>query len=624
MCGISGMVASDPQKIFDRKVIETMNRTLMHRGPDDEGYYLAPGVALGMRRLSIVDLAHGKQPFEYEDIVAVQNGEIYNYQGLRSALQKRGHSFRTNSDTEVIPPTYREFGAYFPQELAGMFAIALWDKKEKRLVLARDRMGKKPLYWTLQNGVLSFGSELKVLLACPYVESKLDAESLEKYLAYEYVPAPHSIFKNIYKLEPGHILTFERGQVETKRYWDVPTEGESTHISEHFAVSEFKALFERAVERRLMSDVPLGVFLSGGLDSSSVVAACAKLMDAKQIKTFSIGFAEKSFDESSYAREVAKHFGTEHHEQICSPEQLLELLPEVVNFLDEPLGDASLIPTFALSKFTREHVKVALGGDGGDELFAGYPTFLAETYAQKYLKLPKFFRNKMLEPLVRKLPVSDENISFDFKAKQFIKGASRPAFERHMVWMGSFAPEEQIKLLKQDSQSEVFSEARKYYSKAAHASAGNQLLYLYKKTYLVDDILVKVDRASMAASLECRAPFLDHDVVNFVARLPYQLKLHHGSLKHLLKKSYSAELPSGIAERAKKGFGVPVAKWLKGPIKNLAQQHFSAKNLSEQGIFQSSEIQRLLGEHFSGKVDHRKKLWTLLVFQLWWQKWQKA
>lgn len=623
MCGICGMVSADSSRVFERAALEKMNRSMTHRGPDDEGYHLEPGVALGMRRLSIVDLAHGKQPFEYDQTVVIQNGEIYNYHGLRNALQKRGHTFKTNSDTEVLSPAYLEFGSLFLQELAGMFAIALWDKRTKRLLLARDRMGKKPLYWTLQKGVLSFGSELKVLLASPFVEAKLDHLSLQKYLAHEYIPAPRSIFENIFKLEPGHVLIFENGKVETKRYWDVALEGESTHMSEQFATQEFKALFERAVERRLMSDVPLGVFLSGGLDSSSVVAAMRKYMEPKQIKTFSIGFAEKSFDESSYARQVAQHFGTDHREQICTPEQLMDLLPEVVNFLDEPLGDASLIPTFALSKFTRQHVTVALGGDGGDELFAGYPTFLAERYAQQYLRCPALLRNKLIEPLIRALPVSDENISFDFKAKQFIKGADRDVVSRHMTWMGSFSAEEQKDLLLQQSAGDVLSEARAYYKRAQHASAGNQLLYLYKKMYLADDILTKVDRASMAASLECRAPFLDHDVVNFVARLPYQFKLHGSTLKYLLKKSYEKELPQGIAARSKKGFGIPVAKWLKGPLKDLAQQQFSEKRLREQGIFQSAEVHRLLSEHLSGKADHRKKLWTLLIFQLWWEKWGK-
>jgi len=556
--------------------------------------------------------------------VVIQNGEIYNYQGLRNALQKRGHTFQTNSDTEVLSPAYLEFGNFFPQELAGMFAIALWDKRTKRLLLARDRMGKKPLYWTLQNGVLTFGSELKVLLACPYVEAKLDHVSLQKYLAHEYIPAPRTIFENIFKLEPGHVLIFENGKVEIKRYYDVPTEGESSQISEQFALQEFKALFERAVERRLMSDVPLGVFLSGGLDSSSVVAAMRKLMPPERIKTFSIGFAEKSFDEASFARQVAQHFGTTHHEQECTPEQLQALLPEVVNFLDEPLGDASLIPTFALSKFTRQHVTVALGGDGGDELFAGYPTFLAENYAQTYQRLPKMLRERFLEPLIRALPVSDENISFDFKAKQFVKGASRDKAARHMTWMGSFASVEQQKLLCAPIPDDVFSEAHRYLKQAQHASPGNQLLYLYKKMYLADDILTKVDRASMAASLECRAPFLDHDVVNFVARLPYHFKLHGSTLKYLLKKTYEKELPTGIAARAKKGFGIPVAKWLKGPLKELALHEFSSSKLRSQGIFQVTEVQRLLNEHLSGKADHRKKLWTLLIFQLWHERWVKS
>ncbi|MFA4874458.1 MAG: asparagine synthase (glutamine-hydrolyzing), partial [bacterium] len=415
MCGICGIIHDDPSRPVERDVLMRINRTMVHRGPDDEGCYTGRGSGLAMRRLSIIDVSGGHQPMASEDggIQAVCNGEIYNFQEIRAWLIEKGHRLHSRSDTEILPHLYQEVGAELPKRLNGMFGLAVWDEKERVLLLARDRMGKKPLFWSHCDGILIFGSELKALLAHPDLKCGIDRTTLAKYLAYEYIPAPHTIFEGINKLEPGHMLIYRNRSVEVKPYWEIPLGEERGDISEDAAVEELRRLLSISVKRRLVSDVPLGVFLSGGIDSSTVVAMMSRHMRPRDIKTFSISFAEKSFDESSFARRVADHFGTDHREQVCTPDDLLALMPKINELLDEPFADPSIVPTYALSKFTREHVTVALGGDGGDELFAGYPTFQAERASRFYRSLPASLRQRALEPLAKKLPVSDENISFD-------------------------------------------------------------------------------------------------------------------------------------------------------------------------------------------------------------------
>lgn len=623
MCGICGIVHHDRDRPVDRNVLSTMNRTMVHRGPDDEGYFFGHGVGIAMRRLAIIDPAGGHQPVTDEsgNIVAAINGEIYNFQDLRRDLEARGHTFRSHSDAEVLPHLYEEFGKESIEHLVGMFGLCVWDERHRRLILARDRMGKKPLYWVQHKGIFLFASELKALLAHPEVKPSLDPISLSKYLAYEYVPSPRSIFQGIQKLEAGHVIIWEKGNVSVRQYWDIPTEGEERHISEEEAVAEFLARFERSVRLRLIADVPLGAFLSGGIDSSCVVAAMAAMKPAHEIKTFSIAFEEKTFDESSHARSVAAHFGTDHHEKIVTARDLLSLVPDIADVLDEPLGDASVVPTLALSRFARETVTVALGGDGGDELFAGYPTFVAERMVRLYQMIPSWMRNGILEPLANALPVSDENISFDFKIKQFLKGARSKELDRHFLWMGSFDSGESAQLLLSDVVENPYNDIARFTEASHLASHGNRLLYLYQKLYLQDDILTKVDRASMRASLECRSPFLDHRLVEFVARLPYRFKLRATTTKYLLKKAFANRLPKGIADRAKKGFGIPVAQWIKAPLHELTCDLLSSERIRRQGIFQASTVERLLSEHLRGKRDHRKQLWTLLAFQLWHSRW---
>ncbi len=626
MCGICGIIYDDPSRNVDRLVLARMNRTMTHRGPDDEGYFIGRGSSLAMRRLSIIDVEGGHQPMSSEDgvVQAVVNGEIYNFRELRKELRSKGHVFQTRSDSEVLPHLYEELGADLPMKLNGMFGLAVWDERSRALLLARDRMGQKPLYWAHMGGALVFASELKALLQCPEVARKIDHSSVAKYLAYEYVPAPHTIFEGIQKLEPGHLLRYRDGRIIVRRYWDVPLGDERIGLSEAEAIKEFMRLFDRSVRRRLISDVPLGVFLSGGIDSSSVVAVMSRHADPRDIKTFSIAFEEKSFDESSHARRVAEHFGTDHREQVVTPKDLVALLPRVSELIDEPFADPSIIPTYALSRFTRQHVTVALGGDGGDELFAGYPTFQAERLSAWYQGLPRALKRYVIEPLCLRLPVSDENISFDFKVKQFLKGAEVRGITRHMVWMGAFSQAELGALLVDPPPADVFEDARRHASNARDASDGNAMLYAYKKLYLAEDILQKVDRASMGVSLEARAPFLDHELVEFVARLPYRMKLNGFTMKYLLKKGMEGLLPRGIAARPKKGFGIPVAKWIKGPLKRMTLDLLSEERLTRDGILRPQAVEALLDDHFAGRADNRKKLWTLIMFQKWHDRWARS
>ncbi len=622
MCGICGIIHDDPGRPIDAALLGRMNATLLHRGPDDEGSWIGRGAGLAMRRLAIIDVAGAKQPMASEDgrVQAVVNGEIYNFVALRDALRAGGHRFLTQGDAEVLPHLYEEHGVSLPEKLDGMFGLAVWDERERRLLLARDRMGEKPLYWFHAEGMLLFGSELKAILQHPSVERRIDGTSLQHYLTHEYIAAPRTIFEGVQKLEPGQRLSYRNGRVELDSYWEAPGERSGRDVAEEEAAEELISILSNAVRNRLVSDVPLGVFLSGGIDSSSVVAMMARHRPAGQIRTFSIRFDERSFDESAHARAVSRHFGTDHLELPCTAADLLDLMPAVACLLDEPFADASIIPTSALSRFTRRHVTVALGGDGGDELFAGYPTFQAERLAALYRRIPKTLQRGVIERLGRWLPASDENISFDFKVKQFLRGVGFPAPERHVAWMGAFTAAELPGLLAEPLAADPAEDARRHLEQAASAS-GNGLLHLYQKLYLAEDILTKVDRASMGASLEVRAPFLDHRLVEFASRLPYELKLRGFTLKYLLKRAMGPLLPPRIAGRPKKGFGIPVAKWIKGPLRPLFTELLSAERIRQAGIFRPDAVSRLLSDHLAGRADHRKKLWTLFMFEQWRQRW---
>ncbi|MDQ3011168.1 MAG: asparagine synthase (glutamine-hydrolyzing) [Acidobacteriota bacterium] len=633
MCGIIGFVNLDQQQPANERIARAMNQAIVHRGPDDEGFYLNGHVAMGMRRLSIIDLAGGHQPISNEEatVWVVFNGEIYNYQELRERLLARGHHLKTNSDTETIVHLYEEYGDDLVQHLNGMFGFALWDERRQRLLIARDRMGEKPLYFTQTDQAFVFASELKALVEHPSIERRINLLALRKYLQYEFVPSPHTMLEGVQKLEPAHRLIFENGKWRTERYWQINYEGERLKISEDEAAEEVHRRLREAVRMRLVADVPLGVLLSGGIDSSAMAELACEAASGR-VKTFSIAFEEKSFDESSYARKVAAQLGTEHYEKRFTERDMLDIVPEIPHLLDEPLGDGSLIPTFMLSKFTREHVTVALGGDGGDELFAGYPTYGAHRMTRLYKMIPRFVRSGLIEPAIASLPVSTENLSFDFKAKRFVRGAaceSGAAGTRHTIWMGSYDTIEQRRLLNPEiiaacPDEQVFDEVLAYdhlnglpHNGARKVDMIEQMMKLDATHYLSECVLFKVDRASMAASLETRAPFLDHTFVEFVLKLPVEMKLKGLTGKYILKKAMRGRLPDDVIDRPKKGFGMPVAKWIKGELRGLVRDTFAPDRMRRRGLFNVDYVQRLLDEHESGVADHRKLIWTLLMFEMW-------
>jgi asparagine synthase (glutamine-hydrolysing) len=630
MCGIAGFVngggvAADPE------TLARMTASLAHRGPDGDGLHVDGPAALGHRRLAIIDLAGGAQPLCNEDgtVWVTYNGELYNEdgpRGLRAGLVAGGHTYRTSSDTETIVHLYEDRGDDFARAMNGMFALAIWDRRRSRLVLARDRMGQKPLYYAeTPSGGLVFGSEPKALLAHPDVPRRLSPEGLSRYLFYEYVPAPHSIWEGVKKLPPAHVLVWEAGKTTVSRYWS-PAWGAPGVGAGGFeeTAGRFWGEFVGAVSSHRRSDVPLGVFLSGGVDSSSVAAAVCELGPAKEVRTFSIGFEDPSFDESAHARAVAGFLGTDHRERTFSPASVMELLPEVAGWLDEPFGDASVLPTHLLSRFARGEVTVVLGGDGADELLAGYPTFAAERAARVFRHLPGPART-LAGAAVGRLPVDHGNISLDFKLKQFLRGAAEAPPLAHQRWLGSFSGPEIARVLADGLLPGGFDVEAEHVRRAEALAPGadplTRSLALYQDTYLPDDILTKVDRASMACGLEVRAPFLDAGLVDFVEPLPAVYKYGRGVTKRLLKQAASGRLPASVLGRAKKGFGIPVARWLRGPLAPLVDRLLGDDRLARQGIFRPDEVSRRVAEHRAGVRDHRKPLWTLLMFQLWHETW---
>jgi asparagine synthase (glutamine-hydrolysing) len=623
MCGITGWInLGTNSNNHSEAVLHSMCETIYHRGPDSEGIWMDDSVALGMRRLSIIDLATGDQPVFNHDrsVVAMQNGELYNYREVREELEKRGHKFVTKTDTEIIPHLYDEYGEAFVEHLNGMFAIALWDSRKKKLILARDRFGEKPLYYGVFDGKLLYASEPKALLAHPSVEAELDTQALREYLSFDYVPARRSIYKGISKLPAAHVLVVENGEVRTRRYWNLSWGKNGRPRSVDAAAGELRDLLSDAVRMRLVSDVPLGILLSGGVDSSTI-AALAVEHASEKVKTFSIGFEEDSFDESKYARQVASHLGTEHYEATLSVETAADLIGEIGTWLDEPLSDGSLIPTFMLSRFVRHHVTVALGGDGGDELFAGYPTYYGHKVASAYSRVPSFVRNGIVAPVVNRLPVSTKNLSFEYRAKRFVRSSSWDIVRRHHSWFGSFSLDEQEMLLTKDirehTSGDVYRDAREMLALCDATDEVERMQFLDINFYMAEDILTKVDRAAMAVSLETRAPFLDPRVGQFAASLPLNYKLRGSQGKYILKKAVEPLLPHNILHRKKKGFGIPIADWLKGRLNPLMHDLLAEPRLKDQGLFDPAFVSQLIREHEIGVASHHKQLWTLLVFQLW-------
>ena len=620
MCGIAGFMGKG-----DAEVLRRMNTVLAHRGPDASGVWQGDDIGLAHTRLSIIDLSTGaSQPMS--DISGryhlAFNGEIYNFKALRKELEG-SYSFSTHSDTEVILAAYAKWGSTCFSRFEGMFAIALYDSERKELILARDPLGKKPLYWAKAGDTFVFASEIKGLLLHPDASRTLDPRSLAHYLAREYVPTPRSIFKGVQKVMPGTLVRLCTGFTTEEIFWKPESAAPHRPFSEQEALEKFDVMLGQAVEKRLIADVPLGVFLSGGIDSSTI-AYYAK--QSGPVKTFSIGFNDSSFDESDAARAVAEHLGTEHHHAVCSDEEMLSLVSKIPDVFDEPVADASVLPTLLLSRFARQSVTVALGGDGADELLLGYPTSKAEVFARRYSHVPSFMR-EALKTSAGLLPSSRGYFSFDFKAKKFLNDFHDDPSTRHMQWLGSFREDELQKLLMPEYQgtaSGLIGETVNTWSGEYHSDdAGNQLSHLYLRTYCMDDVLVKVDRASMHYGLEVRTPFLDKDLVSFTLSLPSSLKYRNGTGKYLLRKLMKERLPADILARPKHGFAPPTSHWLSGPLREMMTDLFSPSYLASQGIFSPVEIEHLMSEHLSESHDHRKKLWTLLVFQLWYQHWMR-
>jgi asparagine synthase (glutamine-hydrolysing) len=622
MCGIVGIVRRGGRSV-DEGVLASMCDAIRHRGPDDDGFYLRESVGLAMRRLSIIDLAGGKQPIANEDETAwiVFNGEIYNYLELRARLEKLGHRFRTDSDTEAIVHAYEEFGADCPKHLRGMFAFAIWDERESELFLARDRVGKKPLLYALTPaGDLVFGSEFRALLRHPQVSRDVDYEAIHHYLTFMCVPAPLTAFSAIRKLEPGHTLRYTRGgEIRVERYWE-PDFNRKEKWAEEEAGERAVEVLRDAVRVRLMSEVPLGAFLSGGIDSSAVVALMSEESSAP-VKTFSIGFEEQDFSELHHARRVAERVGADHHEFVVRPDAM-EVLPTLVEHYGEPFADSSAIPTYYVSRETRRHVTVALNGDGGDECFAGYERYAAMQLAETYRRVPSALREGLIRQLVELMPSSELRRSRVRDVKRFARAASLPAVERYLRWVSVFDSEAKDSLYADEFRQRMRPHRAAdfiapWFARANGAGVVDAALLADTMTYLPNDLLVKVDIASMANSLEARSPFLDHHVIEFAASLPAALKLRGRTTKYLLKKVLRKLVPVENLERRKQGFGVPIGHWFRGEMKGFLRATLLSEKHLRRGLFKPEAVRRLVDDHVAGRADHSHRLWTLLMLELW-------
>ena len=632
MCGIAGFVGVGTPADLKR-----MTDAIKHRGPDAEGLWVdaARGIHLGQRRLSIVDLSGGVQPMWTAPAVApdgsgelgvIFNGEIYNHAELRAELQSLGRVFQTDhSDTEVLLHAYAQWGDTFVERLNGMWAFVIYDRARQRIFASRDRFGKKPFYWFHENGTFGFASEIPALRQHPLCPRSVSRLALKKYFAYCYIPAPHSIYERVWKLPGGHSLSLDlaSGELKTWKYWEFvlwnpqerymrQDEAARLPIGDTRGVEEqIRVTLERATQRRLMSDVPLGVFLSGGIDSSAIATFAARHVDHGQLNTFSIGFTDPSFDESEHARFVARSINSQHHHETLDLDKAADLAREIVSRLDEPLGDGSLLPTYLLSRFTRQHVTVALGGDGGDELFAGYDPFRALHKAETYAKLMPKPIHAGIRMLAARLPVSHANLSWDFKLKRVLMGLSYPRPLWNAVWMSAVEPKEMANLFDEPTNpEEIYSEAIQAWDHCAHHNIVDRALQFWTNLYLQDGILAKVDRASMQCSLEARSPFLDIEVVDLARRLPWQVKLREGQTKWILKRALEPVLPREIVHRPKKGFGMPIGRWMREGRFEFA--HEAARPHLETGY-----AGRKIVAHMGGKADERLFLWSYWVLCEW-------
>ncbi len=624
MCGIAGIAALSGKMQPTIELVRRMCDTIVHRGPDEEGLDVRASVALGMRRLSIIDISGGSQPIFNEDrtIRVVFNGEIYNFKQLREELEQFGHKFYTRTDTEAIVHAYEQYGRNFANHLNGMFAVALHDAARRKLFLVRDHLGIKPLFYSASQDYILFGSEIKALLASGLLYRELDIDALAQFLSWEYVPGAQTLFKGIYKLKPGAMLELDldRPRVEPREYWDIPFPGENGFGRSNHWEEQVDAKITECVRRQLVSDVPLGAFLSGGVDSSLVAAAMG------QAETFSIGFDDPSYNELSWARTVADHLGVNHTDEIIEP-RIGELFDRLMYFMDDPIGDFSIFPTFLVSRHARKHVTVSLSGDGGDELFGGYETYVADGLARMYQILPDFMRKKMIEPVVNLFKPRPEKKGLINKSLRFVEGLSYPQALGHARWRlftgkklrnGLFTPE----AIKHIAAPETH--ILELYKIAGDRTPVNRSLYVDVKSYLVDNCLVKTDRMSMAVSLEARVPLLDKELVELAFQIPDDLKVAGNQTKILLKRVAARHVPKHCVYRPKQGFSIPIKNWLKKELRPMMETLLDRRTIEAAGVFRPDAVSGLVREHLSGTANHSHVLWSLMVFEAWRKKWLEA
>ena len=622
MCGIAGFAdstfgrqATGAQRLdAEFNLVHRMCEVIRHRGPDDEGIHVEPGVGLGMRRLSIIDLAGGRQPIHNETgtIWIVFNGEIYNYRELRAELEALGHQFYTSSDTESIVHAYEQWGEDAFRRLRGMFGVALWDEPNRTLLLARDRAGQKPVHYTERGGRLYFASEIKSLLAAGAVDPSLNLGALDHYLAFLYTPRDASIFEGVRKLPPGHFLRWRDGRAEVKQYWQVAAE-ETFNGSEADAIEALGAVLEDAVRSHMVSDVPLGAFLSGGVDSSAVVGMMTRASSGRPIKTFSIGFDDPEFDELEHARTVARHFGTDHHEFIVRPDGL-SILEDLIGHFDEPFADSSAIPTWYVSEIARRHVTVVLSGDGGDELFGGYDRYLPHHRVARFDRVP-------VPGLRAAAAAAWPLLPHGAKGKNFLRHVAKDPAGRYLDSIAMFQPDERAALYGPGVRASLVADSEaalaRHFDRFSALPHDSRMMRFDFETYLPEDVLTKVDRMSMAHSIETRVPLLDNMVIDFAASLPAGFKISQGRRKHILKETLRPMLPAGILDRKKQGFGIPLGTWFRGGLTGLFSEVLDAPRTKQRGYFEPAFVSRLLKEHLAGQRDHTLRLWQLLVFELW-------
>ncbi len=627
MCGITGFFDfKNPHP--DPAILKRMTDTITHRGPDAEGFLNDGPVQLGMRRLKVIDLDTGNQPIHdgKRRLWIIFNGEIYNYRELRDDLTRKGHLFGTSSDTEVILHLFMEKGEACVHDLIGMFAFCIYDSVNQTLFLARDRLGIKPLFYHHSAAGFAFGSEIKTLLELPWVPRDLDSQAISHFLSLNYLPSPWTPIESIRQLEAGQWMKATRQGLEIKEYWDIPLET-ITDISEEEALSEIEKRFHKSIERRLIADVPIGAFLSGGMDSSTIVSFLREHKQGK-LKTFSVGFDHPSYDETPFAREVARFYGTDHHEIKVTPQDVMSYLPKVAWHADNLLADQAALALYVVSKLAREHVTVCLSGDGGDELFVGYPTFIADQYQQIYSRVPQWIRKSMIEKLVRALPTSTDKLSFDYKARKFIEAGDFEVSKAHYWWRTIFTETEKRGLLRPEFSNQIpkldaYETYERYFRKARHLEFGNQALYADLKVWLAGNNLYKVDTMTMAHGLEGRVPFLDHELVEFMAKLPFHLKFKGNILKNLQKKMMKGKLPPAILKRKKAGWHMPIASWIKGPL----QEKWSSEPLDQDPVmtqfFKPEALKIIFENHRTGRYNYAFKIWGLVLLQSWLHQYER-